>query len=82
MNFSKSGTPFVNARLEWRGGLVLTSPSANFGGWSGLALSRDGTDLVAVSDSGLWMTAAIAYDGGRLQGLRSARIGALQTAQG
>lgn len=82
VNFSKNGTPFVNARLAWRGGLVLTSPSKNFGGWSGLALSRDGADLVAVSDSGLWMTARVAYDGERLQGLRSARIGALQTVKG
>jgi hypothetical protein len=81
-SFAKNGTPFDNARLAWRGGLVLASPSKNFGGWSGLALARDGKSLVAVSDSGLWMTAAVAYDGERLKGLSSARIGALKAVKG
>ena len=30
----------ASASLNWRGGLVLTSPSKHFGGWSGLALDR------------------------------------------
>ena len=29
-------------KLTWRGGLVLTSPSPHFGGWSGLAIDADG----------------------------------------
>lgn len=80
--FAKNGTPFVNAHLDWRGGLVLTSPSKNFGGWSGLALSRDGKSLVSVSDAGLWMTAEVDYDAERLKDLRSARIGALKAIKG
>lgn len=81
-SFLRSGAPFVNPRLEWRGGLVLSSPSDKFGGWSGLALSKDGKSLVAVSDSGVWMTGEIAYDGIRPKAIRSARLGALQTASG
>ena len=51
--------------LEFRGGLVLSSPSPSFGGWSGLAMEADGTSLVAVSDIGVWMMADLTYDGPR-----------------
>lgn len=81
-SFARSGKPLDNPRLEWRGGLVLTSPSDKFGGWSGLTLGADGKSLVAVSDSGVWMTGEIAYDGTRPIAVRSARLGALQTASG
>ena len=72
----------ISGKLEWRGGLVLTSPSPHFGGWSGLALAMDGRSLVAVSDSGVWMTGELAYDDGRPRALRAARIGALRTLKG
>jgi hypothetical protein len=29
-------------KLKWRGGLVLTSPSRHFGGWSGLVVDAEG----------------------------------------
>jgi hypothetical protein len=64
-------------RLEWRGGLVLTSPSPNFGGWSGLVISPGGDRLLAVSDAGAWLTAELTYSGGRPSGLTNARIGPL-----
>lgn len=81
--FIKSGGPFESSRLEWRGGLVLSSSSPHFGGWSGLAISRDGTRLLAVSDAGLWMRGELAYDeGGRPEAVRSARIGPLKTRKG
>ena len=50
-------------QLEFRGGLVLSSPSANFGGWSGLVMEADGKSLLAISDVGSWMTADVTYDG-------------------
>lgn len=82
-DFSKSGAPFVNNRLIWRGGLVLSSPSAHFGGWSGLVLGKEGRSLLAVSDSGLWMRAELAYDAeGRPEAVRTARIGGLRTRAG
>jgi hypothetical protein len=64
-------------KLEWRGGLVLTSPSSNFGGWSGLAIDPDGRRFVAVSDAGTWMTAEIVYSGTRPTAVRNAKIGPL-----
>jgi hypothetical protein len=64
--------------LTFRGGLVLTSPSPHFGGWSGMALDRSGRKLVAVSDAGAWMTAEIRYEDGRPVELKQARLGPLQ----
>jgi len=64
-------------KLEYRGGLVLSSDNTNFGGWSGLAIEPDGKRFVAVSDAGAWMTGEIAYDGARPQGLANVRIGPL-----
>ncbi|MGQ0673286.1 MAG: esterase-like activity of phytase family protein [Hyphomicrobium sp.] len=64
-------------KLEWVGGLVLTSASPHFGGWSGLALDAAGRRMIAVSDAGTWMTGEIAYSGRRPTGLSSVRIGPL-----
>ncbi len=76
----KDGAPRARfGKLQWRGGLVLTSPSSSFGGWSGLALDPGGGNLLAISDAGTWMTAEIARSaGGRATGLKQARIGPLK----
>jgi hypothetical protein len=68
--------------LEFRGGLVLTSPSENFGGWSGLVMEADGKSLLAISDVGSWMTAEVVYDGSRPKGLARARLGPLLGSRG
>ena len=65
-------------RLEWRGGFVLTSSSANFGGWSGLAVDADGRGFVAVSDAGTWLTGQITYENARPTGIAMARQGPIQ----
>lgn len=54
-------------RLVWRGGLVLSSPRTDFGGFSGLLVSSDGTRLLAVSDEGSWFSARLGYKEGRLE---------------
>jgi hypothetical protein len=64
-------------RLEFRGGLVLSSPSSSFGGWSGLVMAPDGRRLLGVTDVGSWMTAEVAYDGLRPARLERARLGPL-----
>lgn len=70
-------------KLTWRGGLVLTSPSAYFGGWSGLRLDSEGKGLLAVSDAGLWMTGRLTYaQSGVPAGIGDARIGAIQSKEG
>ncbi|MCZ7593765.1 MAG: hypothetical protein M5U16_01740 [Hyphomicrobium sp.] len=70
-------------KLTWRGGLVLTSPAKNFGGWSGLAVDADGKGFFAISDAGAWMSGAIAYDDRqRPTALTSVRLGAIQSKSG
>jgi hypothetical protein len=66
--------PFISGRtrfgtLDFLGGLVLTCPDAQFGGFSGLWVSPDGSDLIAIGDTGTWFSARILYDGTRLKGL-------------
>ena len=68
-------------RLEFRGGLVLTSPSRDFGGWSGLVMDAGGRSLLAVSDAGSWLTADIVYEGERPARMTNARLGPLLAAR-
>jgi hypothetical protein len=49
--------------LEYRSGLVLTSPSQRFGGLSGLRLDAKGDRFISFSDKGHWFTGRIVYEG-------------------
>lgn len=69
-------------KLEFRGGLVLTSTSPYFGGWSALALDARGHRLLAISDTGAWMTGEIVYDGAKPAGLAGAVVGPLLDKDG
>ena len=60
--------------LEFRGGLALSSTDRRFGGFSSLALSADGTALLAVSDEGWWFRARLSYTDGRPSGLSDAAL--------
>ena len=64
-------------RLQFRGGLELTSPATAFGGWSALALATDGRRLLSISDTGVWLTGELTYEAGRPSGIAHARLGAL-----
>ncbi|BAL73851.1 esterase-like activity of phytase family protein [Bradyrhizobium cosmicum] len=55
--------------LQYRSGLVLTSPFRGFGGLSGIRLDPKGERFLAISDQGGWFTGAIRYSGGRMVGL-------------
>jgi hypothetical protein len=82
-NFSRIGGAAAQfGKLEWRGGLQLSSNHPNFGGWSGLSLDADGRHFIAVSDGGAWMTGEMSFDGAKLSGLENARIGPLLTTEG
>lgn len=70
------------SKLTFRGGLILSSPSSNFGGWSGLVVGDDAKSLLAISDSGVWMTATIVYDSIHPSGITGARIGPLLNRKG
>ncbi|WP_024339248.1 esterase-like activity of phytase family protein [Bradyrhizobium japonicum] len=56
--------------LDYRSGLVLTSPYRGFGGLSGLRfLDGKGERFLAISDQGGWFTGAIRYSGREMTGL-------------
>ncbi|MDX5360131.1 MAG: esterase-like activity of phytase family protein [Alphaproteobacteria bacterium] len=70
-------------RLEYVGGLVLSSADARFGGISGLEISEDGADLVAISDRGTWFTARLESDAShRPVAISDARIAPLLAPNG
>jgi hypothetical protein len=70
-------------RLEFRGGLHLTSDDKRFGGLSALSVSGDGTRVSAVSDEGGWLTAGLEYDErGWLKAVTDVRIGRLRAPSG
>ncbi|HET7889307.1 MAG TPA: esterase-like activity of phytase family protein [Bradyrhizobium sp.] len=55
--------------LEYRSGLVLTSPYPQFGGLSGLRLDAKGERFISFSDKGRWFTGQIRYQGRAMTGL-------------
>ena len=68
--------------LEYRGGLLLTSPLEHFGGWSGLVMDPDGRRLLAVSDEGAWLSASIDYAASAPAALVRPRMGPLLALRG
>jgi hypothetical protein len=55
--------------LEYRSGLILTSPFRGFGGLSGIRLDAKGERFIAISDKGSWFTGRIVYRGREMVGL-------------
>jgi hypothetical protein len=55
--------------LEYRSGLILTSPFRGFGGLSGLRLDKKGERFIAISDKGSWFTGRIVYKGREMTGV-------------
>ncbi|KYG22449.1 twin-arginine translocation pathway signal [Bradyrhizobium sp. AT1] len=68
--------------LNYRSGLVLTSPYRGFGGLSGLRLDARGERFLAVSDQGGWFTGAIRYADGKMTGLADVEAAPLLGAEG
>lgn len=74
---------FDAGELEWAGGIEISSDHKRFGGWSGLAVSADGSTLLSVSDEAYWLTAQILYDEkGRLSGIGDGRMAPLRGLDG
>jgi hypothetical protein len=68
--------------LIFAGGLVLSSDDAGFGGLSGVEVLDDGR-LIAVTDSGSWLTAHIENDAdGRLARLSEPRLAMMRDENG
>jgi hypothetical protein len=69
--------------LIYRGGLVLKSSDRAFGGWSDLAVSADGSEILSISDEAHWLRAHLIYDGnGDLAGLSDTEIAPMLDMQG
>lgn len=60
--------------LEFRGGLILTSPHRNFGGISSIRVAPDGGKFIALTDKGYWLRGRIAYGAGRPVGIMDAEM--------
>jgi hypothetical protein len=61
--------------LIYRGGLQLSSNDRRFGGLSDLAINADGSEILAISDAGRWVSAKLTYDeAGNLAGLNAAEV--------
>ncbi len=56
-------------KLEFRGGLIVSSTDRKFGGLSGIDMLPGGRDAVIVSDLGYLMKARLHYRAGRLSGI-------------
>lgn len=69
-------------KLKWLGGLVLSSPSSYFGGVSGLVLTNNGRDMLAITDRGQWVSARIRYQGDQPVAMRDGRMGPLLNIKG
>lgn len=69
--------------LLYRGGLVLSSTNRAFGGWSDLAVSADGSEILAISDEAHWLRARLSYDArGDLASLADGEIAPMLNLQG
>lgn len=68
--------------LQYRSGLVLTSPYRGFGGLSGIRLDVNGERFLAISDQGGWFTGSIRYSGGKMAGLDDVEASPMLNAEG
>lgn len=70
-------------RLEWRGGVELTSPDGRFGGLSSLRVAADGSRFTAISDEGWRLDGRFRFDmNGRLAGVDGATLVPLLSRRG
>ena len=69
-------------KLVHRGTLRLTSEDKEFGGLSGLIVSDDGTQFLAITDSSHWLTGKLRYRDGRLAGVTGVEIAPLLAPDG
>jgi hypothetical protein len=68
--------------LEYRSGLVLTSPFRGFGGLSGWRFDTNGERFISISDKGSWFTGRIVYNGRAMSGLADVEAAPMLGADG
>ena len=78
----RDGGRRVFGMLEYRGGLVLTSPYREFGGFSALRVAPDGGNFVALNDRGFWLRGRLTYEGRRPTGIVDAQMAPILASDG
>lgn len=73
--FQRGSTETTFGALRFLGGIVMQSPDPAFGSWSGLDFEPDGRTLVAVADTGEWLSATLDETDHRPVALTGAKIG-------
>ena len=69
-------------RLSFLGGLSLTAENSGFGGFSGLTVSADGKNFLAISDRGALLRADLVYSQGFLSGFLDGQLCLLKNRWG
>ena len=69
-------------KLEFRGGLVLTSSYRDFGGISALRVAADGEHFLSLSDKGNWLRGRIVYRDGQPIAIADAEMAPILGADG
>ncbi len=80
--FARFGNGDLPSGLTFLGGLTLSSDNEDFGGFSGLDVSRDGKRFISVSDRGHWLTGGLVYEDGRLKGISTPRLAPILNRKG
>ena len=78
IHFGSNANVKVFGNLVFRSGFIVSSPSAYWGGLSGIAISKDGAQVALVSDAGFWARLNLAYANNRLQPPKKALVGPLK----
>lgn len=73
VHFEVRSTETEFGEVEYRGGFDLSSPYEDFASLSGLDITPD-SRLLAVADTGYWLTARLLEEDGRLVGLADAAM--------
>lgn len=68
--------------LQYRGGMVLTSPFKGFGGLSGFRIDPAGHDFTMISDKGTWFTGRLVYNGTVVTGMTDVRTAPMRGSDG
>lgn len=72
-----------DARVAVLGAVVLAADDPRFGGFSGLAIDRDGSGFTAISDRGWFLTGRLARDGdGALSGVAETALHPIRDLRG
>ncbi len=77
LNAPSTPSPFI-----YRGGLEVRSDDDRFGGISGLVVSDNGVHLLAITDTGHWLSATLVYTDGALSGIGDLTLAPMRDMDG